>query len=142
MDPDDFLSQLSIRIMGLASEERKIARKKLRALSKARAENLKLEDQVARLETIAAGKRGLPPGTRVILKLYNDATKQTLILKVNSSESVDHVRTLAARKLGRLPLLSVQISDSHISLLTATTLIEAYTQICRGVMETLTIIAL
>jgi predicted transcriptional regulator len=134
--------ELGIDVSKLSAMEQLAAKRKVRRFYIARLENAKIEQRLLRLEMIQAGTPGLPPHTLILLKLYNDETKETKILKVSSDDSADDLTALANRTIGTSSLLNVQTSPDTIAPLCPEELIEAHTSICKREQTSLVIVAL
>jgi HEAT repeat protein len=141
-DPDYILKQLGIKLDTLRAVEQIVTKRKVRAFYNARIENQKLERKLQQLEMIASGRLGLPEGFPILLKLYDDVTARTRILKVSSNHSTEELVEIAAQSCRRRAILNVQTSPTSVTALTADSLLKAHTSICRGEQANLMILAL
>jgi hypothetical protein len=141
-DLSSFLAQLEIDISNMAPFEQSATTIKAKRLYRAKVENRKLMDKVNCLEWVAAGEPGLPPGVKILLKLYEDRTARTRIMKVISDHSAAELETFVRRMLGRNIRLNLHTSPGTIEKLNDETLNQAHTSICVGEMSSLIIVAL
>jgi hypothetical protein len=141
-DVDSILEQLGVSLEGLTVVEQMATKRKVRTFYNARVENQKLDEKLGRLEMIASGKLGLPEGTPLLLKLYDDVTKRTRILRVSSNHSAADLAALAGRACRANAILNVQTSPTSVSVLTKNSLLDAHTSICRGEQGNLVILVL
>jgi hypothetical protein len=141
-DADAILQQLNISIDGLQAMEQMATNRKVRMLYNARVENQKLDEKMGRLEMIASGRPGLPPRTPLLLKLYDDVTKMTRILKVSSFLSADELTALAKQSCRGNAIIKVQTSPTNVAALKPRSLLEAHSSICKGEQANLVILVL
>jgi hypothetical protein len=136
------LKQFGVEIVKMAPLEQMAVKRKARALFDARKVNLKLGENVAKLEMAVSGQPGLPPHVPLLLKLFDDGSNQTKILKVTSSHRAEDLAALVSNALGRDLLLQLHTSPTAIGDLNPETLLEAHSSICRGEQKCLILLAM
>lgn len=133
---------LGIELSKLTPVEQLSSLRKARAICVAKNINVKLGDEIAKLEMLHAGVPGLPPDIPLLVKLYDDRTNRTIMLKTTASATVDGLAELVCKALSESRLLSVYTSRTKISILTPETLLEAQSSICRGEQSCLMVLAM
>jgi hypothetical protein len=141
-DADDVLRELPIDITGLRPFEQEAAKRKAKRYWSLRDENNKLQDRIAKMEMVAAGDVGLPPNSPLLLKLFDDATGRTQILKLTSNHGADDIAETVREVVEREALLCVYISRAKAAQLNEDNLLLAHGSICTGEQAALVILAL
>jgi hypothetical protein len=94
------------------------------------------------MEMVAAGEVGLPPNSPLLLKVFEDETGRTQILKVTSSHGADDIADRVREVIKREALLCLHISRVKIAPLNESSLQLAHGSICTGEQAALVILAL
>jgi hypothetical protein len=111
--------------------ESRAASVKVKRLLVLREQNSRLQAQVSRFEQIQRGAGGMPPNTTLLMKVFDEDTSQTQIVRINSDYGVDEIAAIAGAVLRRAAMLLVHISPSKAEQLTPESLHEGYGSVCR-----------
>jgi hypothetical protein len=139
---DEVFRELRIDISKLKDVEKTGTRMKAKRIVATRKQIAEAADKVARLERMIAGNFELLPHTPLLLKLFDDATKATTILRVTSDDDAEVLAALIAKRILRPTMLTIQLGAKRTASLTQTSLAEAHAGICKGELRALVIVAL
>ena len=133
---------LNIDISHLLPFEQAASTMKLKRIWAMKENNDKLEEKVAILAGLLEGSCELPADTPLLMKVFDDATKTTKILKVSSSNTAQEIGEMITGLLKRPAVLSIQVNGTNKGNLSDDTLRDAHRSILRGETRRLTVSAL
>jgi hypothetical protein len=111
--PQWFLDGLNMDLDGLLPFEQVAARMKLKRLWQLEESNRQIEEEIAQKSASRSGK--LPDDLPVFLKLFDDVTQFSVILKVDSRDNAAELERIIAEKLNRGVLLSIATQTSKVA---------------------------
>ena len=141
-DLSKLFEKLQIDISKLNPVEQTAAKMRIRRIQAMKDQNDKLEETVQKMSGMLLGQCELPPNTPLLLKVFDDSTKSTKILKANSSNTASEIETIVVSSLKRPAVLSLQTKINQKRDLTDESLCEARKSIFVGELRSLIVIAL
>ena len=141
-NPMKVFESLNIDISKLLPVEQAAAKMRVRRIWVMKDQNDKLEETVNKMAGMLHGKCELPPNTPLLLKVFDDATKTTKILKANSSNTAREIEIIVKSFLRRAAVFSLQTKINQKGDLTDANLDEARKSIFYGELRSLIVIAL
>ena len=106
-------------------------------------ENNELEDKCKKMENLLTGNYNPPPGTSFLLKIFDDDTRCSSIIKIDSDTQLDVVTRKVCDVLHKTdPMLSIAVGNGEQRELTEKSLHQAFCCVYKGDMRCLTITAL
>lgn len=134
---------LGIDVSKLNVFQQRAASMKALKLWQRQGENDELAAAIGRYSGLLSGHCDPPPGTPILLKVFDDATRRTRLLKIDASADVAHIAGLVGETVGRADsILTVSIGGGGQAELHADSLKEALRSVYKGEMHCLTVSAL
>jgi hypothetical protein len=140
--PGAILKEIGVDLSRLSQFEVSATMIKARRLFQMHEANERLFAQIRRLELVRDGGGGLPPNTKVLMKVVDGDTSQTTILKISPTSTAKTITADVVRVFKRVPVLSVHVSRTRTAQLTSESLQLADGSICREEQTGLVIIAI
>jgi hypothetical protein len=111
--PLSFIAGLNVELDLLMPFEQVAAKMKLKRLWQVTEANHQIEEEIAQKQALISGC--LPPGTPVFVKVLDDLTQNSTVLRVDAGEAAADLEHIITAMLRRNVVLSIQTRESKVA---------------------------